>query len=466
MKRSLLLISLTLASTALDCQITTPRFDIYTGGAAGIGSSKPYWNMSNHFGKYSCAPFEWIAGLKVGAVDTSGSVLSIEYGGELYNRYGYQNELVLHQGYAEIKTPLLTFRAGRKEEMIGNQDSVLSSGGSVWSGNARPMPKLVLSTPGYVDLPFTKGYVEINGSLAHGWFENDRYVDNIYLHQKHAHIRFGGDFWLNVSLGLIHFAQWGGVSPDERFGELPSDLEAFKRVFLAKSGDAGTVDNKEVLNSLGNHLGARNYRIDYKGEKLSVGFYFQTMFEDNSGMSKLLYEDGVKGLVILANNKERIVNHLVLEYIQTTWQSGPLHDLTGAVKLKGNDNYFNHGIYQDGWSYFGMTLGTPLITSPLFNNKNVIGMTNNRVKGYHIGWGGNIHGLNYRTLFTYSINKGTYKEPFEKDRNQISWLFETSVQSMWRDIDLNILLTADLGKMYGNNLGVILMLSKSFELIN
>ena len=462
MMRIVLFIFMAATFTALDCQIMAPRFDIYSGGAAGIGSDKPFWNVANTYGKYSLVPFEWITGLKIEAVDSSASLLSIDYGAEIYDRYGEKNELVLHQGYIEIKTALLTFRAGRKEEVIGNQDSILSTGGSVWSANARPMPKLVLATPGYVDVPFTKGYVEVNGSLAHGWFEKERYVENVFLHQKHAHIRFGGDFRLNVSLGLIHFAHWGGVSPNERFGALPSDLDAFKRVFISQSGETATVDPGEVINSLGNHLGARNYRIDYRGENFSSGFYFQTIFEDNSGMSKLFYVDGVKGLVIRMHEKEKFINHLLVEYVQTTWQSGPLHDLSGSSKLKGDDDYFNHYIYQSGWTYLGMTLGTPLITSPLYTDENQVLLPNTRVKGYHLGWGGIVHGLNYRTLFTYTANKGTYKFPYSPDRNQFSWLFEATVPSFWRDVDLSILLAADLGQMYGNNLGALLLLKKTF----
>jgi hypothetical protein len=465
-KKFCLSISALLASLSALCQIASPQLDIYAGGAAAAGGSKPFWQVANQHGKFGLAPFEGMAGLKVEGVDSSGSWISFDYGVELYDRFGTENNLVLHQGYAEIKTPLLTFRAGRKEEIIGNQDSTLSSGGSVWSGNARPMPKLVLATPGYVDVPFTKGYVEVNGSLAHGWFEEDRYVKDVYMHQKHAHIRFGGDSRLNVSLGLIHFAQWGGVSPNPRFIELPSDLDAYKRVFFAQSGAANTVDPGEVINSLGNHLGARNYRIDYRGKGFAAGFYFQTIFEDNSGMSKLFFEDGVKGLVIRTYDKERFINHLLVEYVQTTWQSGPVHDLSGPVKLKGDDDYFNNYVYNSGWTYLGMTLGTPLVTSPIYNDENQTRLINNRVKGYHLGWGGVVRGLNYRTLFTYSVNKGTYKVPFDPDRNQFSWLFETTVHSFWRDVDLNVLLAADVGKMYGNNLGIILLLRKTFTPFN
>lgn len=464
MKKLPILIYLMFNVFLLQAQISFPNIGLYGGGSAGIGDTKPFWNVSNQYGKYSLSPIDAMAGVKIEAIDTSGSFISLDYGFEGYLPATHGATFRIHEGYLAINTPLLTFRAGRREEVIGNQDTLLSTGGTVWSSNAMPMPKLVIATPGYVDVPFTKGYVEVNGSLAHGWFEEDRYVKNVYLHQKHAHIRFGGDFFLNFSLGLIHFAQWGGVSPNPRFEDLPADWDAYKRVFFVQQGDPGTVDTAEVINKLGNHLGARNYRIDYNHDRFTASFYFQTIFEDNSGLSKLFYEDGIKGLTFKMRDKQKIVNQVVLEYMQTTYQSGPVHDIfSDSIKLKGNDNYFNHAIYNSGWSYLNMTLGTPLITSPIFNDDSKRGIINNRVMAFHIGIGGKVESLNYSTFFTYYINRGTFKHPFPSHKNQFSWYFETTIPEVWLGIDLKIMLAADIGQMYGNNLGVNFLLSKSFK---
>lgn len=448
-------------STLCAGQISPPVIDLYGGGSAGIGENRPFWNLSNQYGKYSSNSYGGIAGFSIEAVDSSKSFLSFDYGLECYYPGAREAGLIIHQGYASIKTPWLNFWAGRKEEVIGNQDTLLSSGSVVWTANAPTMPKLAIATPGYIDVPFTKGYVEVNGSLAHGWFEEDRYVKNLYMHQKHAHVRFGGDFFINASVGLIHFAQWGGVSPNPRFGVLPSGWDAYKKVFFVKEGGQGTVDSGEVINKLGNHLGARNYRIDYNHDRFTASFYFQTIFEDNSGFSKPFYQDGIKGLVIKTKDADHLVNHIVMEYVQTTWQSGSVHDITDSIKLVGDDDYFNHYIYLSGWSYKWFTLGTPLITSPLYYDNNTR-LNNNLVKAFHVGLGGVIGGLDYRTFFTYSTNKGTYKRLFSSQRNQFSWYLETTLPSIWQGIDLCIMLAADVGKMYGNNLGVNILLKRTF----
>jgi len=445
-------------------QISAPSIDIYAGASAGIGDTKPYWNISNQQGYYTTDPFAGMLGFAVEAIDSSDSYIHFDYGIDMYSRFQQNEGLLMQKGYAEVRIPFLVFWAGKKEEIIGNQDTSLSIGSTVWSWNARLMPKLVLATPGYVDIPFTKGYAEINGSLSHGWFEEDRYVEDVYLHQKHLHLRFGGDFFINGSLGLIHFAQWAGNSPDTIFGgELPSDLDAYRRVFFAKKGDSATVNINEAKNSLGNHLGSRNYRIDLRAKKFTFSFYYQTVFDDNSGRSKEFHKDGLMGVSVAMKERNQIVNRVVLEYLKTTYQSGPVHDLSDSIKLKGNDNYFNNYIYRNGWTYKGMTLGTPLITSPIFNENGDASVLNNRVLAFHLGLQGMLGKVNYRTFFTYSINKGTYSNPIDPSKQQFSWYLETMFPSLWKGIDLKVMLAADIGQMYGNNLGVNLLFRKTFN---
>jgi hypothetical protein len=444
-------------------QISAPNIDFYAGASAGTGDHKPYWNISNQQGLYTPDPFGGLLGAAIESVDSSDSFMSFDYGIEIYNRFQQNDGFLLQRGYAEVKTPFLVFWAGRKVEIIGNQDSALSIGSTVWSGNARPMPKLVLATPGYVDVPYTKGYVEVNGSLAHGWFERDRYVKNVFLHQKQLHLRCGGDYFINFSAGLIHFAQWGGTSPDSIYGELPSDFDAYKRVFFAQNGDSASVNINEAINKLGNHLGSWSYRIDFKAKQVTLSTYYQTLFEDHSGITKMIQMDGIWGVSMATKDPDRIVNHIVFEYLHTTYQSGPVHNLNDSIKLYGNDDYFNNYLYRNGWTYKGMTLGTPLITSPIFNENGSNRILNNRVQAFHLGLGGKLGKINYRSFFTYSINKGTYSIPIDPSKNQFSWYFETIFPSIWKGIDMNVMLAADIGQMYGNNLGVNVLFRKSFS---
>jgi hypothetical protein len=49
--------------------------------------------------------------------------------------------------------------------------------------------------------------------LSHGWFEEGRYVSNVWLHHKNAYLRLGGSLPVNIYYGFNHYAQWGGKSP-------------------------------------------------------------------------------------------------------------------------------------------------------------------------------------------------------------------------------------------------------------
>ncbi|MGC9472486.1 MAG: capsule assembly Wzi family protein [Bacteroidales bacterium] len=462
--RTILLIITGLFLAALASgQNALPYFYAYGGVAGGAGEAKPFWNVSKQYGRYLLQPFDAFGGIGLKTDherNTNG--LRLDYGVEWTGNLGKDKRGTLHEAYVEMQNSWFLIRAGKKEEITGNQDTTLSLGSTIWAGNARPMPMLVAGTPGYIDIPYTGGYAEVNALLAHGWFERDRYVKNVFLHRKHLHLRFGGDFFINGSLGLQHFAQWGGSSPDPEYGDLPSDLDACLRVFLARSGDPDNVHENEVINSLGNHLGSRCYRLDVKMAACSLGIYFQSVFEDSSGKSRPFNRDGIWGVYYRSSDREKIVNHAALEYLHTTWQSGPVHNI-GDTVLGGNDNYFNHWIYTDGWTYHGMVLGTPLITSPVFNESGERGTLNNRVVAIHLGLEGVVGSLDYRSFFTYSVNKGLYSNPISPARNQFSWYFETTVPSVLPHTDLDIRLAMDIGTMYGNAAGVILCLRRTFD---
>ena len=84
------------------------------------------------------------------------------------------------------------------------------------------------------------------------------------------------------------------------------------------------------------------------------------------------------------------------------------------------------------------------------------------MRAFHLGLGGMFGKITYRSFFTYSINKGTYAAPIDPQKNQFSWYLETMFPSIWKGIDMHVMLAADIGQMYGNNLGVNLLFRKTF----
>ncbi|NJO69306.1 MAG: capsule assembly Wzi family protein [Bacteroidetes bacterium] len=136
-------------------------------------------------------------------------------------------------------------------------------------------------------------------------------------------------------------------------------------MFVADNGEQDAPAG-ESHNKLGNHLGTRNFGLDYRFKKLTVKLYWQNIFEDGSGLAYRNIKDGLWGISIKLN-KEALIRSLNFEYIHTTDQSGPIDmvKIDGVWQFfGGNDNYFNNYLYTNGWAYKEMTLGTPLFTSP------------------------------------------------------------------------------------------------------
>ncbi len=461
-------ILLFIPSYDIKAQIKLPEWEAGLSSVAGIGNQAPFWIMSNRQGKFLPEKYTGAMGINFLAESDTGRMIDYDYGIELYGLQGRGSYLWLHQAWAGLTFfDVIRIRGGMQEEIIGSLQPSLSTGSVIWSGNARPMPKIEAGTPGYVSLPFTGGYVEMSGLLSHGWFEEGRYASNVWLHHKNAYIRFGGSFPLNFHYGFNHYAQWGGSSPRQE-EPYPRDFKSFIKVFLNRSGDEEDPDTPEgwAINRFGNSLGSRNYGIDLTMDNFSTGLYQQDIFEDGSGLRKQNFPDGLWGAWIRFPERNRIVQAVVYEFLQTTHQSGPYHDIDGDT-LGGNDNYFNHGHYQSGWTYHGYTIGTPMITSPVLNNPANRRILNNRVIAHHLGFEGNItQNVTYRNFFTFSRNFGTYSRPFEERRDQFSWMLEVSIPVNYFDLEAGVTIAADRGNMYGNNLGMLFTLRKRGTFLN
>ena len=96
----------------------------------------------------------------------------------------------------------------------------------------------------------------------------------------------------------------------------------------------------------------------------------ESPWEDGSGIGKLNGFDGLYGIEYSSGNKS-IINGAVVEYLDFTNQSGPIHwapnDFPGTtikVQATGADDYYNNYAY-NGYQYYGMSIGSPFIKSPL-----------------------------------------------------------------------------------------------------
>ena len=453
----------------IQAQNDTIKYEVGFMGVASSGKYAPFWLQSDQYGKISSSPFG------VGVL----AAVSKDFGTKK-GRFDYRfkaNLLLqtdkgkatafLHEYYVQARFSVFDLTVGAREEQLGCQDPALSCGGLLFSKNARPMPKITLGIERFTAVPFTYGLLEVKGAISHGWFTDNIYSTNLLLHHKYLYGRVGGALPVHIEYGVDHVAQWGGSVPG--FGKQPSSLSDFKSIFLGHSGGTDATRNDQ-LNALGNHIISQHLKLDVDIADFRVSGYWQNVAED--GPVKLMWyamnkADGLWGVTV-RNAKFPFVKGILYEYLNTTDQSGPYHDKDGLV-YGGADNYFNNGIYQNGWTYYSRTIGTPFISSPLYNsNGGVSIIQNNRVIVHHFGVDGNVSGYSYKLLSSFSKNYGTYSAPFATNGiKNTSCLLEVSKRyPRWANLELGCSVGIDIGKLYGNSVGCLFSIRKAGNLFH
>jgi hypothetical protein len=422
---------------------------VNSGAIAGSGESLPFWMITNNYGRFTPQSVNaWLdAGIFADTIHITRK-LKLDMGGELFGRYDGSWHGQVQQGYAELKYGILNFYAGRKEEHFGSQDPELSSGFVMWSGNALPVPQVSISTNDFVKVPFTRGFIEFKAGLSHGWLGDKQYVKDAYMHHKYLYFRFGGSHSLHFTAGVHHFAQWAGNSPE--WGELPSGMNNFLKVFLARDGKDTVpgVPSYEWDNRFGNHLGTKDISVDYRFKGgLTLKLYWQNFIEDVTGLGFRNASDGLIGIQAELPERFKIGYEFFRSVSRLTLKDGTV--------LHGADDYFNNGIYRSGWTYQGYTIGNPLITSPVLLNTEYPGqIINNRVEGHvvHLAWFFNTSRLDMRYSFTK--NYGNNSVLFEQMKIQSSMLLSWKKGFLGNKIWGRLSAGWDKGELLGDHFGL------------
>jgi len=448
-------------SAALQAQehSDTLKYSINTRINAGSGATAPFLSTANQYDRYSFAPNSLTAWGTLHKDMSKTRIIDYGFGLELDgNGSKTETRFFADEYYILAKLFFMNLSVGSKREVFGNQDAELSSGGMLFSQNSRPMPRVSLQTNGYLAVPYTKGYVEVKGGLSHGWFDDNIGIKGLLLHHKYASVRVGGSFPLNINYGIQHVAQWGGVS--STYGTMPVTWDNYFRIFLGKSGNAAATQSDQI-NTLGNHIISQNLGLDISLKPVTVSLYWQNLTEDPP--IRMIYHspniaDGLWGMAVRFHNF-KLFSNFAVEFLSTTDQSGPWHDLDGVI-YGGADPYYNNSQIPGGWSYRGMTIGNPWLTSPKYNKNGSLSVTNNLVRLYYFSGKGAYKSLDYKLTLAYSENFGTTNPSYENCKKQFSYQLETStVLRFMKNTKVSLALSGDKGTQYGNNFAILLGLS-------
>jgi hypothetical protein len=406
------------------------------------------------------------------------------YGLNIVGNVGKANELLVPEAYLKAKLGIFELYAGRRKEVVGLADTTLSSGSYIWSGNALPIPKIQISIPAYKPIGFTKGIVSFKGNYAHGWFENSRSdVKNFYLHQKSLYGRIGKPEWkVKLYAGFNHQVQWGGellyADPTNALaknGKLPSSFSDYVGVVTGKSLAVETDTSKFGFNDAGNrggnHLGTVDIGFSLSLRDLEVLVYRQNIYEDGSLFFLGSIGDGLNGISITnkkSGSQSIAIKKIVFEYLDTRSQGGNFGGDNTNSKLRGMDDYFNHGQYIDGWTYRKYAIGSAFMTTrneannPLSLRNSLF--SNNRLQAYYLGIAGTVNdNIELNLRLSYSLNNGTYEAPFKTTLGQFSTLITANIPMEYLGgCNLISSISFDQGSLLNNTLGAYIGVKKEW----
>lgn len=373
-----------------------PQYTATFFAAGSSGSSLPFWLSSNQYGTID--PSSSNAGLQVGLHQpfTQRHEIDYAFGAEMVGRASRHATAHVHELYGRLQYRGLQLTAGRREQMFGRVDTSLSLGSVTWSQNAPPLPKVSLSTDGYISVPGTDDALALNGYFAHGWHESDRFVEDVLLHEKYLYARFlPPSSPVTAHAGLVHHAQWGGTHPHR--GEEPDSFGQWLDTLVGE---------RESDEASANHIASYDFGLDVDFGSVQGRLYREFYIEDIAGLWFRNVWDGLWGVSLRRSEGPALVEAVLWEHLRMTRHNARF----SAGEERGRDRYYDHSVYRGGWTYQGRTLGIPLLTpaatTPGLPN-NLPGMGNNIVVAHHLGVEGSLGTeLSYKLLGTYSRNYG------------------------------------------------------------
>lgn len=421
--------------------------------------------------------FNWGAGVEYILGYGQGATYSHYYAPEWGTSYIRQSSARIIQLWGELKYRGVFIRAGAKERRSGIVDSDYSMGDVVRSTNARPIPGVTVGFVDFQNIPFTRGWVQINGELMYGKYFDSGTVRKLMNHYtgllpqdllyqyKYCYLRTNPAMPFSVTVGVQEACEFGGSTTFFYNGHVTEVHDrGFRWKYLWNS--FFPKHNNGEGNAIGSSLGSWDLRARYlfrDGNELAA--YFQWFWEDGSGIARRNGWDGLWGLQFRLS-KSALVDNIVVEYLDFTNQAGPAHhwptDWPGSnlpVQVGGADDYYNNDRYGP-YSYYGMAVGTPFVKAPIYNKDGYFQFTHCRTRGFHVAFGGSVlPNLTYRLKFSSQIAWRDGRTPSAHSYEDYS----AGLHIDWHPAPekINGLSIAadvafDLGKLRGDNFGAML----------
>jgi hypothetical protein len=419
----------------------------------------PFWMHTNQRGRLTDSTnlAGWVS--MKGTYDLS-EKSTIEIGGGLLCQdVNNKFKLNIDELYGQFRNSWLQIIGGRKQHEELYDGLSATNGNILWSLNARPILGLQLSTIEPIYFLFDKK-LGFSGSWNEFHMYKNRYVENTLLHNKSLYLHYSNNEDLKIKLGIQHYVQWGGTSPNPGVGKQPSDITDYIRVISGHDGGEDSLE-REQDNALGNHLGSYDLIISKEFKTVDLKFVYNHLFEDGSGMLMYNLFDAYYGLYAKFKNRARwddsvrLVESMMYEFYFTNGNY-----TSSKAWVETWDNYFHNNVYRSGWTYNNNVIGLPFFSTNFdgkVDKSRVI--DNSRFAVHHLGFQGHISNfLPYKTLLSYRKNYGINPEN-KISTNVFSTLFDINL--LQHPFSLNVQTAVDFTK--GDvNLGAGIKLNKQF----
>lgn len=439
---------------------------IINGNVAGLNSDLPFWLHAKQNGLYDQRSANGLIYTSFNKPLLTDSKVKLRASGRLVGHVSESSNLGLNTLSVEARYSIFAAQAGKFIDPMGMNYHPLSSGSMIYSSNAEPVPKVMLKTNGFVDIPLTRGHVQFSSYLSHGWFEDSRYVKNAFLHQKYLYLKINYKMLEGIG-GIIHNSQWGGRSATR--GSLPSSIkDYFRMVFAQGAADGSQAPGGEQTNSLGNSIGAYDFNLRINLDDFRLTFYRLFYLEDKVSTRFRSPWDGIWGGGIIFKEEKPLLKALLYEHMNTKRQD------SFDYEPRGSQRYYHNFIYRSGWTYKNRVLGNPLI---LVDGSNDYPLTNNIIIAHHLGANGFLTpNIKWKAFYTFSRNYGVVEDqiirrleggrpntiyaelrPLEELKKVNHSIFLRTSYDLPKVPRLNIQfgLAADIGQLHPDRLGVM-----------
>lgn len=417
--------------------------------------------------------FSWSYGLEYIAGYGSGAEYS-RYNsttGSFYDHTVRQSPVRLIQLYGQLKYRAVYLTVGMKEHR-SRMLPALSSGDLTLSDNARPIAGAAAGFLDFVDIPFTNGWVQIDGEIFYGRMTDDRFERDQFNHYqgisasdlwytyKRCYFRTKPSQPLSVTVGMQTAGMFAGSSKRYNHGQVIYEQNPGFHVrdlwdmFFPREG-SGEGYYK------GNSLGSWDFKARIRlNREIELSAYFEWPWEDGSGIGRQNGWDGLWGAA-LSLGEGKALENIVVEYIDFTNQGGPFHyepNDSPGVDISGNsngDNYYNNDFYGP-YAYYGMGLGSPVPVSPAYNTDGYPEYAHNRLRGCHLAASGTISpNWHWAAKFSWQRAWADGRVPARKPLDCTSAMIgaDWDAAALTRGLSLGARLALDRGALRGNCLG-------------